>query len=167
MDQENLPLATHHIRESSSILALRIISALIIADIVYIIVAVFLFGRVIEVNPETRFSLIAMITIAKTILQSIFIIGIIAITNANNYYLSEDQLIVHRGVYGRDEKVYDVHQIKAVKRHESWLGKLIGYGDLLLSFAESSFREDVKLNNISKVKKYENIFIEIMKRPKA
>lgn len=164
MEQLHPPMAKHHIQESGSVLALRMILAIFLADVLYLVVGIILFGNVLPVGVGMRVSLITALTCIKILFQSIFIVAIIVKKSSNNYYITDKQLIIHRGVVERDEKVYDIEHIRAVKRHESWLGKLLGYGDITVYIAESTFREDVVLNNIVKPKKYEQVFTQIMRK---
>lgn len=163
MDQQQLPVARHHIQVSGSVLALRIILAIFVADFIYTTIGIIFFGNVLFSTP-VRFSWLLFFSVMKLIFQSIFIVAIVLITQASEYFLTGKQLLVKKGVLTRDEKVYELHHIKSVKRHESLLAKIIGYGDITLSFAESSFREEVLLNNIREPKKYEKIFINFMQQ---
>lgn len=166
MDQQKVPMVKHHIQESSTVLILRIIFCLFAADIAYIIVTTALLGASISGIATDGISyvpLIIFLTFIKFILQSIFVAAITLITLSRHYYITEQQLIVHKGVLTREEKVFDLQQIKSVRRHQSFLGKLAGYGDLTISIAESGFKEDVKIRNIRTPKRYEEVFVECMK----
>lgn len=163
MEQE-IPMAQHHIPVSGALLALQIILAILLFDIVYIILTNTLFSVTFTLGTSPSLSPLFAFLILKLFIQSIAIMALVLITLSKEYYLTEKQLIVKQGVLTRDEKIYELHHIKSVNRHQSFLARLIGYGDLKLSVAESGFRTDVALHNIREPKKYERVFMELMKR---
>lgn len=167
MEQQTLPMAKRHIRESGSVLAMRIILAIFVVDIFYMIINVFFFGNLAPFASTTTFSLLFVLTIIKLVVQSLAIVAIVLITLSREYFITDKQLILRRGVFDKDEKVYELIHVKTVKRHDTFLGKIIGYGNLIIMFAQSGFNEEVKLSNIRNPKRYAHVFMECMRQEKT
>lgn len=162
MDQ--LPMAKHHIPQSSVVLVLRIILAVFVIDIAGMVIGSLFFGSStpFSLTSTASFAILLLFLLGKLILEFIIIGAIVVITESTEYYLTDEQLIIRKGVLTQDELVYELSQIKTVKRHESLLAKILGYGDIYMTFAASGFREDATLNNIHEPKKYEHFLMNKM-----
>jgi uncharacterized membrane protein YdbT with pleckstrin-like domain len=167
---KDLPMSAHHVRGSLFIFGLRIALLLIIYFILSIALTVFLAASVtqpmslqITSGFVLSFSFIEIYLYTQIILfiiEALTIVLLILIWSNGNVYLSSTHLITYRGLFTMDEDIYELAHLKAVKLHQSFMGKLCNYGNLKAMFASSGYHEDVELKNISNPKVYERALKE-------
>jgi uncharacterized membrane protein YdbT with pleckstrin-like domain len=156
---EKLAQCFHHIRLSGIIIFFRIVFAVLICETAYIgllglIVAALLDGQ------STRLSLLALWVLhtAKIVLELYLLFTIVLTWAHTRYYLDEHHLVIYRGIFQVQEHIYELQGVRSVDHQESWIGKLLGYGDITLIFGASGYKEEIKLLGISHSRKYERIF---------
>lgn len=163
-------MSAHHVKGSLFVFGLRIAAMLITYFILSIILTIFLSSSITQpVNLEITstfnftFSFLEMYLITQTVLfiiETITVVFLILIWSTENVYLSSTHLIKYRGLFTTDEDIYELAHIKAVKLHQSFLGKLCNYGNIKVMFASSGYHEDVELKNVANPKVYERAMKE-------
>jgi uncharacterized membrane protein YdbT with pleckstrin-like domain len=99
-----------------------------------------------------------MSQIIKSSFEIYWVMAIVLKWVSTHYYLDEHHLIIYKGILRIEEHVYELQSIRSVDHSESWLGKLVNYGDIALVFGASGYKEDIVLRGITDPKKYERIF---------
>jgi uncharacterized membrane protein YdbT with pleckstrin-like domain len=158
-----LPQSFHHIRGSVILLLLRIFFSLFIVDTFYASVLIyFLLSDFATDYHAFVFSLLWILHTAKFILQAYVIIFLIIRWATTTYYIHDHELVRYQGAMQPSETIYELNFIKSVDVSESWLGRLLNYGDVMLAISSSGYRQDVKLQGIADPIKYERIFRHYM-----
>jgi uncharacterized membrane protein YdbT with pleckstrin-like domain len=85
----------------------------------------------------------------------------------NNFYITEDKIVHCRGILNIDEEIYDISNIRSVKSHQSFIGRIFNYGDVVVEvFASGGYHKAISLSGIVSPKKYERILNEYLERKK-
>lgn len=71
------------------------------------------------------------------------------------YIMQEKQLVKRTGIFGINEKMYDLRNTRKILIHKSILGKIFNYGDIAITTSASGgYQEEVYLSAISRPEKY-------------
>jgi len=162
----NLPISKHHIRESMALVGLRVMFIFVLTSFIYaLFLIIFLTNTPFE---SINFTLLTLLGVFLFLVacNGIFVLSTILSRLATDYYISEHSLILHKGILHVEEDIYELGYIRAVKRTQSWFGKLFHYGDLIVTLATASYTKDIRLRGIHKPKKYEKILEEFIARQK-
>jgi len=162
-----LPESKHHIRESMALVTLRVMFAFVMTGFIYtLFLIIFITNNPFE---NIDFTLIALFSVFFILIlfNAIFVLSIILSRLATDYYISEHSLIVHKGIMHVEEDIYELGYIRAVKRMQSWFGRIFHYGDLIVTLATTSYTKHIRLRGIQKPKKYEKILEEFIAHQKG
>jgi uncharacterized membrane protein YdbT with pleckstrin-like domain len=161
--KNNIQKSYHHIRGSVILLALRIFFSLFVVDTVYAaLLVLFLFTNYATEYHAYVFLLLWLLHTAKFVLQAYVLLFLVIRWATITYYIHDHQLIRYQGAYQPDETIFELDFIKSVDLNESWLGRLLNYGNIILVVSSSGYRQDVRLEGIADPQKYERIFRDYM-----
>lgn len=90
----------------------------------------------------------------------VFIIVLVLRWATTNYYMSEHQLIVRKGIIKTDEVSYELTHVRSVELDQSIIGSFFNYGNIKLVLAVSGYHEEVTMHGLGDPKKYEHILRE-------
>lgn len=76
----------------------------------------------------------------------------------DNYQITERQLIKHKGIASKVDKVYELANIRHVSVNESFMGRQLEYGDISLLIATAGLNEKIVLSDIKDPHHFEDIF---------
>lgn len=147
------------IRRSVLLLALRIFIILFIADSLYAgIILIWMQGVISEDFRFAYGSLLLVVHTLKNIALIYIIVGIVVNWASDFYYISEHHLIHRQGILGTTENVYHLERIDAVTITQSWLGKLMDYGDVKIRVSTYGGVTDLSLQAINDPRKFHDFF---------
>ncbi|MBI4098285.1 MAG: PH domain-containing protein [Candidatus Levybacteria bacterium] len=85
------------------------------------------------------------------VIQIVFIVYFILNWSHTTYYIDGAHLIKHSGVMTTEEDVYDLATVRSVEVHQSFLGMVLNFGDLILkTSASGGYQVVVILKGVSK-----------------
>lgn len=148
----------HHIRLSTVLLALRLIAVTYGVETLY---AATLAAAYFYPNIQDLQLIIGSLWLFHTLKYALEIALILAIVLpwANTrYYLSGHHVVIRHGVLTSHEHVCELRNIRSVACSQSWIGKLLNYGDVTLLIGASGFHEDLVLKGVVDPEKYEELF---------
>lgn len=155
----DLPMTAHHMKGSLAVLSFQVCGLFFLFFIISVAVTLFLLGFVGE-------EVDAFVTVFVSLQLLVFFVfmGFILFATLRwstfDYYVSTTHLVVYGGIVTLKEKIYDLNTIRKIELQESVLGKLFGYGDLIIMFATSGYHEEVRLKDVANPKLYERILKE-------
>lgn len=163
--KEQLPLSTHHIRESLFVLSIKLVSVLIAFHLIksaLLLVASlgpenFFWAMLGAPGGATRFYFLSAVNSLLSIVEGFLIVFIALWRESNSFYFSENRLIHYYGISGTHERIYELAHIRSVTLDQSWLGKMFHYGNLKVTLAVSGYHEEIILRGIVDPKKYERV----------
>lgn len=147
------------IRGSVFVLTLKLALILFIIDSLYSLLFYLLnLGFGIPFDFHHHISVTLFITQIGKIIFEIFLIIYVVLQWANNtYFLTEKHLIRRTGILSTEEDVYHFENIRSITTHQSFLGRIFNYGDVILkTSASGGYQGEVTLTGISNPYKYEN-----------
>lgn len=137
---------------------LRVFVILFVVDTGYaLILAAFFFG-----DAATNFGTISLglLWLMHTV-KFIAIVGLIAaviIDDATtDYYISGHHLIRKTGLIQKKEHIYELEKLRMIDIYQSWLGRLMNYGTITMTFSSSGYQENITMTGVSDPTKYERI----------
>ncbi len=155
----DLPTSAHHIRGSVILLAIRVGGVLLITGLMYaLFLLIFIFGGLGEAEPRFILFLLWGLHTVKFVAELYTVLFLVVHWATTSYYVSEHHLTRYQGIMKVDEHVYDLRAARSVDVYESWLGRLLHFGDIHMVIADSGYREDVWLRGIADARKYEHVF---------
>lgn len=160
---KDMPVSSHHIQDSIILLTVKIVLTIFFIETIYaLLLAFFLFSRAGADYHDFVFAFLWLIHTAKFFLTVYAVLMTITPWATINYYISDNQLIKYKGLIQVDVSIYELGKIRSITLHQSWLGRLLNYGDLKIVIAASGYHEEVALNAIDNPKKYERILKEYL-----
>jgi len=157
-----LPTCTHHIRESINLLLIHLIVICVVSGALYVLILMFITYAIREyiLSYDIIFLLVFLTHFIIYSTQLFFLSYVVLHRTSDEYYMSGNHLIVYKGIFHLDEKVYELYQIQSVRLYQTFIGKIFHYGDVVLHFGSRGFTEIVTLRGIADPKKYQRIFRE-------
>ncbi|GEM_PF-1862243 len=154
----------HHVRESVSLLVLRIFVPLVLLETGYLLLIIILWSSQINTTlflaPYISTTSSYTILLAAQIIITIFLLYLLTkhvISWAmTEYYLTEHELIILHGTIRQHQDIFDLSHTRTIKLHQSWFGKLFNYGTIEVTLAGSGYHETALLKGIVDPKLYEN-----------
>ena len=114
-----------------------------------------------------RSYIILFSSLLKFILQIYYVVFVVLSWVKNNFYVTEDKLVHCKGILTVDEEIYDISKIRSVKSHQSLVGRLFNYGNVIVEVSASGgYHKDILLRGIVHPKKYERILNEYLEKKK-
>jgi uncharacterized membrane protein YdbT with pleckstrin-like domain len=161
-----LPMSKHHLRESIALVILRVVVIFSAMGFLFIsFLIIFLSNNPFENTPTTILTTVCVYLILN-VSTGIFILFFVIKRLLSDYYISEHALVIHKGLFTIEEQIYELKNVYAVKRSQSWWGRIFRYGDLIVNIAAANYQKEIRIHGIQKPKKYEKILEEFISRHK-
>ena len=146
------------IRGSIAVLAIRLLLILLLFDILYTLIyylSTLEISLPFDLHHHIAVALFIM-QILKTLLQMSMLLQVILSWANNLYFLTDQHIIKRSGVFNVTEELFHYQNIRSIAIHQTFIGKLCNYGDILLkTSASGGYQDDVALTGIDNPKKYE------------
>lgn len=159
MTNPDLKQSFHHLRLSIPLLVLRIIVAFLVVELGFGLVLAF--GTVlvpVEIGPVPQW----VVALVKSLVELVVILKLVLDWAAVVYYVRDHQLVRFKGIFELSESVWELRSLKTVKLHQNWLGNLLNFGDIAVTFSSSGYREDIVLRGIARARECEHVFHEFL-----
>ena len=158
----------HHIHDSAVLLAARVIFAFLGHRNALLYFYLFSFFTELGLSIQYQRSYIILFSsLLKFILQIYYVVYVVLSWVKNNFYITEDKLVHCKGILTVDEEIYDISSIRSVKSHQSLVGRIFNYGNVVVEVSASGgFHKDILLRGIVNPKKYERILNEYLEKKK-
>ena len=168
MEEKELQKSLHHIHDSAVLLGARVVFAFLAVELLYYVFIYFLFFTEIGLSVQYQRSYIILFSsLLKFILQTYYVVYVVLAWVKNNFYITEDKLVHCKGILTVDEEIYDISSIKSVKSHQSLIGRIFNYGNVIVEVSASGgYHKDILLRGIVNPKKYERILNEYLEKHK-
>ena len=154
------------IRPSVAQMLVRLIIALFILDSAYALLLVALLLQLVPDGLSVPFLLaLWLMHTVKFALIIYVVIRLIFRWAGMTVLVLGEHLYVDLGVVKEDEQVYELGQLQEVKMHQTLLGKLLNYGNIVLTLGSRSFSEKVELSGIMDPAKHTQHFMQHLAKP--
>src|SRR5574338_548384 len=144
------------IRGSIAMLVIKVLLVLVLFDGVYSVIYYILnlgIGLPFDLHHHTAI-LLLIIQLGKITLQFILLLHVVLSWANNLYFLTDEHIIKRIGFIKVQEEIFHYENIRSITVHQSWLGKLFHWGDILLKISASGgFQDDVILSGIANPQK--------------
>jgi uncharacterized membrane protein YdbT with pleckstrin-like domain len=150
------------VRKSVIVFMMHLFFTLISIDLAYaIILSFFLLGNV---QLDTFIiSLLLSLYLAKYMVQAYMITHIIMSWSGDTYVITNHHLICKKGIINTSEVCYACRNIRSVAVHQSWLGRILNYGDLIVEVSASGgYHEQVFIRSVTEPQKIETQIEEMV-----
>ena len=138
MEEKELQKSLHHIHDSAVLLAARVVFAFLAVELLYYVFIYFLFFTEIGLSIQyQRNYIILFLSLFKFILQIYYVVYVVLSWVKNNFYITEDKLVHCKGILTIDEEIYDISSIRTVKSHQSLVGRIFNYGNVIVEVSAS------------------------------
>lgn len=163
----NLPASLHHIKENLILVSVKLFFGSIIIESLYaVFVYFFLFSPLGTPFQNLALPVLFFSQLVKFIIQIYFVLFITLSSLKSDYYLSEEEICAYSGVVWTDEEIYPLRAVKSIALRQSWLGKTLNYGNIVVEMtASGGYHKTLVLRGISDPKKYEHTLNELIKNP--
>ena len=155
--KEKKDYVTEPVRGSISVLIIKMLVILALFDGAYsIIYYVLNLGISLPFDLHHHAAILLLITqFVKTILQMTLLLRIVLQWANNVYFLTDEHIIKRSGLLKIQEETFHYENIRSITIHQSWIGKLFNYGDILLKISASGgFQDDIELSGIENPQKH-------------
>lgn len=127
------------IKESIVVLTMKLLTVLLLFELLYIgIFYVFTLGIPLPFSLHHHIAVGLFIFSTVKIITQVFLILHITLSWANNgYYVDGKHLIKKSGILNIEEDSYDLSTVRSIIINQSWLGRILNYGDLTLKTSAS------------------------------
>ncbi len=147
------------IRRSIIVLGVRMFILLFIADSIYAGLLLFLVIGVVPTRWTTEYTVVLwFVHTVKNVLLTYSLLHLVVSWISTMYYVTAGHLIRQRGVLHTEDTIYQLTDIESVVMDQSWLGKLLNFGDVTITFFVARIPEKVTLYSIENPKRYEELF---------
>jgi uncharacterized membrane protein YdbT with pleckstrin-like domain len=147
------------IRRSVVILVIRIFFLLFLIDTVYAFLLLANAAGYIPVDWIPSYAIFLwIIYTVKYVLLTYTILKLVVDWTSTLYYVAEGHLIRQRGVLHTTETVFQLADIDSAVMSQSWLGRMLNFGDVTVEFTVARQKEFVNLYAINDPQRYEDIF---------
>ena len=151
------------IRASVAILAIQLVTLLVATDLLYVLVNYFLM-KAYFLETSLSFNLhtfivpiLAVLHIAKSFFQISFIISIVMGWIGKSYFIVDKHLIKRDGIFTIAEKIYDLDNVRSVTVHQSLVGKMFHFGDVIVeTSASGGYMDQITFTGVSDPQKFEH-----------
>lgn len=137
-------------------IALRIFFLLLLIDTAYALVILAFLGLAPPADYYLGFVTLLWAThTAKYIVITFLLLRVLLEWMSQTYTTDGKHLTIRTGVYAVSEKIYELTQLRRIKVHQDWLGRLFHFGTLALEISASGFHETIELRDVTDPRKYE------------
>lgn len=166
MEEEKLQKSLHHIHDNAFLFVVRAVFILLVVELIYYVFIYFLFFTEIGLSIQYQRNYIILFSaLFKFILQTFFAVYIALSWIKNNYYITENKIVHIKGILNTNEEIYNISSIRSVKLHQSIVGRIFNYGDVIVEVSASGgFHKNISLIGIVNPKKYERILNEYLEK---
>lgn len=151
------------VRGSSIVLVIKVLLVLILFDGIYSFIYYILSLGVnlpFDFHHHTAI-LLLIVQLGKITLQFVLLLHVVLSWANNLYFLTDEHIIKRGGVLKVQEEIFHYKNIRSISIHQSWIGKLCNYGDILLkTSASGGYQDDIVLSGIANPQRYK----EVLKR---
>ena len=162
-DSEDNLDTIEHLQPSVLVVALRLLGALFMLDIVYLTVLLGFFTLNDLHDWHTAYVVfLVLVHTAKFLIMAFLVIQLFSQWAGRNYYIHGHHLIERLGLVNITETTHELSQVKSVVVKQTWLGRRFNYGTIKLNFAGSAPVEEVMLRDITNPMRYKKYFDEHM-----
>jgi len=137
------------VRASIVVLVLRILVAFIITDTVYFIIRLLFF----DLNPafiprSIQFAILVLLLLVFYVIQLTLVIFIVLSWIGVSYYIDEKSIVVRKGIFRLEEKVFPINDVKTVSTQQGIFGKMFNYGNVDVMIASPPVHEEIGMLDI-------------------
>lgn len=154
------PITNEPIRGSIVVLALKLLVALLLFDLLYsglYIGANILFQLPFDWHHHLSITLV-ILQFGKILLQVYLVIFLVITWASSSYLLTKKHLIRLTGLLNTKEDVFHFDNIRSISVTQSLFGKLFNYGDITLkTSASGGYQADFVLSGIHNPEKYKKL----------
>lgn len=148
------------IRGSIILLAFRLATTILIFEFIYLVIHYILTIPFQLASPwdQQASLLLFIIQIIKIVLEISFILYLVLEWSTSFYYIDGHHLVKHHGIIKFDEDTYDFKTVRSISIHESIIGRILNYGNIMLkTSASGGYQVLVTLMGINNPRKWEGI----------
>jgi len=148
------------VRGSLFLLSFRLAVMMLVFDLLYAgVFYIVTLGIALPSNSHQYISaFLFVIQIGKTFIATLLMVQLVLYWVNNTYYFTEKHIVKRSGLLTIKEEVFHYDNIRSIAINQSWLGKLLHYGDIFLkSSASGGYQDDIFLTGIENPQKYEMI----------
>ncbi len=152
--------APEFIRGSIAILTIKFLLILFLPDALYgFAFYVFTLGIALPFDLHHHLSvLFFLLQIVKNLVQMGLFLKVVLLWANNVYCLTEKHIVKRTGIFSTSEEIYQYSNIRSVMINQSFIGKLLNYGDIYLkTSASGGYQGDIVISGIENPKKYKTI----------
>lgn len=146
------------IRSSISILAMKLLLLLFLFEVIYAIlfyVLTLAFNLPLEWHHHSSIILL-VINGFKIIVEFFFILYLFFQWEGISYFITKKHIIKRVGIFNSKEEIFHFENIRTITVKQSFLGKILHYGDIeLKTSASGGYQEELVLVAINDPYKYE------------
>ncbi|HSX28763.1 MAG TPA: PH domain-containing protein [Candidatus Saccharimonadales bacterium] len=142
-------------------LVVQLASVVFLADI--LVVVALLAISTATAHAPAAFMLVAIGVLSlKAVMVIAFILKMSLHWVPDNYEITERQLIKKKGIANKEDKIYELANIRHVTVHESFIGRQLEYGDIELLVATAGLNEIIRLTDVKDPHHFEEVFTEYL-----
>lgn len=143
-------------------LVVRIVGMIVFADLSLMVagaVGVYLFANT---DQYYMLGIIGALVLIKAVLLVAIVLKMTVDWIPNNYQLTERQLITRQGIATKEDKSYELANIRHVSVNQSMVGRQLEFGDIRLLIATAGLNETIVLRDVEDPHHYEEVFREYL-----
>jgi len=155
------------IRGSVAILGIKFVLVFLILDGFYgLLYYVITLGVSLPFDLHHHIAVILFATfLVKVALQIYFVLYAFLIWANNIYYITDEELVKRQGIFSIHEQTYKFDTIRSIAINRSFLGKLFGFGDMIITAVTGGNRqESILLSGVSNPNKYRTMLRDCCKK---
>lgn len=142
------------IKLSVPLMLVRMLSGLFVLDTCYaLIIVLFLWLTPMQMHGWLLLFLLLLHTI-KFIVFTVFLLRLITQWQGKTVLITSHHLYIDEGLVHANDRIYELAQIQAIKLNQSWLGKMLNFGDICITLGSRSFSEVLELGGVANPQRY-------------
>ncbi len=152
------------VRGSTTVLMVKLLVILVLFDAAYAFISYLLtLGISLPFDLHHHISeLLLGLQIIKNVFQMILILNVVLACTNNLYFFTDRHIIKRTGILHVNEEMYHYDNIRSITVNQSWIGKVLNYGDIVLKISASGgYQDDIVLTGIENPKKYQSFLEEL------
>ena len=147
------------IRRTVILLVVRIVLLLFLVDTRYAFLLLASVAGYISAEWTTLYAtFLWLVYTVKFVVLAYLIARLVVDWMSTVYYIAGGHLIRQRGVLSCTETVFQLADIESVVLNQSWLGRMLNFGDVTVEFTVTGQKEYVRFYAIANPQRYEDIF---------
>lgn len=153
------------IRGSYTIYVAKLLLALVLFELIYTVIFYFLtLGYPLPFDLHHHISIVIFVFEILKVFIQVFLILYVTLSWTNSiYYISGKHLIKRTGILSTEEDIYEFDTVRSVAVNQTFLGRLLHYGDIALkTSASGGYQVIVTITGIQNPHKYEQMIKECL-----